>query len=110
MAIKLVGDVDLERPHVKDLLETAAKYFQTFDLLAQEPTIYLIANIPGLNPELTQTYHTARMEGGHTLFLPQFAAELKKKTRNRKRKTREDVMKVLGLKKVRGNLGGTFWE
>jgi len=26
------------------------------------------------------------------------------------RKVREDAMRSLGLKKVRGNLGGTYWE
>lgn len=34
----------------------------------------------------------------------------KRKKRNQARKDRDDVLRSCGLKKVKGNLGGTYWE
>ena len=34
----------------------------------------------------------------------------KKKTKTLSRKAREEVMRDLGMVKVRGKLGGTYWE
>lgn len=37
-------------------------------------------------------------------------AQIRKARRNRLRKGRDDMLRSLGLKKVRGALGGTYWE
>jgi len=37
-------------------------------------------------------------------------AELKRKRRNARRRERDAVMRSLGLTKVRGALGGVYWE
>lgn len=50
------------------------------------------------------------------LYAPEYDVReaAKKSLRNRRnsarRREREEVMKGLGLVKVRGNLGGTYWE
>ena len=40
----------------------------------------------------------------------QDAAEKKRKLRNKQRRERDQILRDLGLKKVRGALGGTYWE
>ena len=40
----------------------------------------------------------------------QDAAEKKRKLRNKQRRERDQTLRDLGLKKVRGALGGTYWE
>lgn len=37
-------------------------------------------------------------------------AEIKRQRRNKARRERDQAMRDLGLVKVRGNLGGTYWE
>jgi hypothetical protein len=37
-------------------------------------------------------------------------AKAKRAARNKARRDRDQVMRDLGLVKVRGNLGGTYWE
>ena len=40
----------------------------------------------------------------------QVIAEAKRLRRNRDRRERDQVCRDMGLTKVRGNLGGTYWE
>ena len=35
---------------------------------------------------------------------------IKREAKKQARREREELLRSLGLKKVRGNLGGTFWE
>jgi hypothetical protein len=37
-------------------------------------------------------------------------AEVKRRRANKNRKARDQAMRDMGMVKVRGNLGGTFWE
>jgi len=38
------------------------------------------------------------------------ADEIKRQKRNQQRKAREQALRDMGLVKVRGNLGGNYWE
>lgn len=43
--------------------------------------------------------------------LPETAeAKVKRLARNKARRDRDKIMRDMGLVKVRGNLGGTYWE
>jgi len=114
MAIELVGDVDLNNRHVRKLMDLAAKYFDTFDLLEKEPTIYIIVNEPSPLAVHGERYHTSRIGGGHTVFITGMIAAVEKKIKNRRakknREARNELLESVGMRKVRGNLGGTFWE
>ncbi len=45
-----------------------------------------------------------------TVLNEQEKAALKRQKRAAARREREEVMRSLGLTRVRGNLGGTYWE
>lgn len=52
----------------------------------------------------------AFMRGNGAKFANDTAKDVIPQIRNYNRRERDQVMRDLGLKKVRGNLGGTYWE
>lgn len=70
----------------------------------------------GENMADTRQYHVGPLERidpvDEETFQPQHPdlKEEKRKQRNKARRERDQVMRDLGMKKVRGNLGGTHWE
>lgn len=59
-----------------------------------------------IHSEKGQIFETSDLEA----FKARCKEEVKKHRRAKTRKEREDALKSLGLTKVKGNLGGTYWE